>query len=1283
MSARACPSATRRRCAQHEWHVPERYNIAADVCDKHPRDKLAMIHEHFDGHGPRGPLGRAAGPRPTSFAHVLRAHGVERGDRVAMVLPPTPETAAAFFGDLEARRDPALDVGALRRRRHPPPARRLAAEGARHRRGQRGPRRPGAGRARADPRRRAAGRRRRRRSRPSTPPPTTRRSSTTRPARPGWPRASSTRTATCSRTRSSSTATRCRTASASTAWASGRGRRASRRCSGRGGSARCRSSTSARAASTRTSSSTSSPATARHQRLHDADGDALDDGDRRRRHALPAELPARLHGGRAAQPRGDPLVPRAVRRSPCSTTTGSRSPIRWSPTTRSWRSARARWASRCPAGTCRSSTRTSGRSPQGERGEICLRARSNPHYPLGYWRNEEAARRRSAATGSTPRTPRALDEDGYVWYEGRADDVIIAAGYRIGPFEVESACLEHPAVARGGRGRLARRAARQRRQGVHRAAPRATSRSDELADEIKALRARPAVGATPTRAGSSSSTTCPRRSPARSAGSSCASARPSESRALHRAAWKRAPPRRGPARCCPPRAARLRRLRRARARSARSQWQRMVDGLAGGAARCCGWRSASAAGRAVLACDRLPPRWRGLAMLGVALAALLAAVVGRGARRSACCARAGWDELGEGLAARRRVARHRPAALRRHGPLARADAPAARRAAAASLAALLACWPRAARRAATRSSRWPPCSCWSPRRSSRSAARGRSLLGAALAALTVCFLWLERLPLRPGLGVAALLGVALAGALPLAAVADRGEPWFDYQAFAEGLGPDDPVRFDWARLRADRLAARRRRGAAHQGAAPAYWKVARPRRVRRRRAGRRARSTARGRRRRGRAARRLAQRAELARDRIEVSVRRLRTARRDRRRHDARRRRTRRGRWSSGVEPGRWRRDTELRRGDSYTAAGLRPASDAPPSSPGATDRAPRPARRRPRLTVPFLPRPRPTPRARRRRAARCARSTSAPFGRRAPRGRTPTTARRRSRRGGDGAAALALRAHLAARAAAAGAAPTTPYEYVARGRRATCSDGFTYTERPAARRAPGVAPLDALPVRHQEGYCQHFSGAMALLLRMGGVPARVATGFTPGRLLQAQQAWIVRDTDAHAWVEAWFDGYGWVTFDPTPGRHPGALPDRRARAPAAPRPTTPSRRRRRRRRAAAAPAGGRAATCCGPASAATSSRRRRGDDAGGGGRRWWLVRARRRCSRRAGAGARSALPPAPRAARPADAARPRGRRARGGAAPRRAARAAPAPRCASSSSASAAREDARPTCAR
>jgi acetyl-CoA synthetase len=83
----------------------------------------------------------------------------------------------------------------------------------------------------------------------------------------------------------------------------------------------------------------------------------------------------------------------------------------------------------------------------GERGEICLRARSNPHYPLGYWGNEDATEETFAGDWFHTKDAASLDEDGYVWYEGRADDVIIAAGYRIGPFEVESACLEHDAVA--------------------------------------------------------------------------------------------------------------------------------------------------------------------------------------------------------------------------------------------------------------------------------------------------------------------------------------------------------------------------------------------------------------------------------------------------------------------------------------------------------------------------------------------------------------------------------------------------------------------------------------------------------------------------------------------------------------------------------------------------------------------------------------------------------------------------------------------------------------------
>ena len=91
---------------------------------------------------------------------------------------------------------------------------------------------------------------------------------------------------------------------------------------------------------------------------------------------------------------------------------------------------------------------------------------------------------------------------------------------------------------------------------------------------------------------------------------------------------------------------------------------------------------------------------------------------------------------------------------------------------------------------------------------------------------------------------------------------------------------------------------------------------------------------------------------------------------------------------------------------------------------------------------------------------------------------------------------------------------------------------GFRYDESPP--RAPGP-PLEAFVKRTKAGYCQHFAGAMAMMLRLLGVPARVAVGFTSGT--RDGDAWVVTDREAHAWVEVWFAGQGWVPFDPTPGR--------------------------------------------------------------------------------------------------------------------------------------------------
>jgi transglutaminase-like putative cysteine protease len=94
---------------------------------------------------------------------------------------------------------------------------------------------------------------------------------------------------------------------------------------------------------------------------------------------------------------------------------------------------------------------------------------------------------------------------------------------------------------------------------------------------------------------------------------------------------------------------------------------------------------------------------------------------------------------------------------------------------------------------------------------------------------------------------------------------------------------------------------------------------------------------------------------------------------------------------------------------------------------------------------------------------------------------------------------------------------------------------GFDYSEHP--RQVRGMPPLVAFVTRTLSGYCQHFAGTMALMLRYLGIPARVAAGFTSGAYDADRGTWRVNDRNAHTWVEVWFDGYGWLPFDPTPGR--------------------------------------------------------------------------------------------------------------------------------------------------
>ena len=80
-----------------------------------------------------------------------------------------------------------------------------------------------------------------------------------------------------------------------------------------------------------------------------------------------------------------------------------------------------------------------------------------------------------------------------------------------------------------------------------------------------------------------------------------------------------------------------------------------------------------------------------------------------------------------------------------------------------------------------------------------------------------------------------------------------------------------------------------------------------------------------------------------------------------------------------------------------------------------------------------------------------------------------------------------------------------------------------------------GADPLEYFLFSSKEGYCEYFASAMGDMLRSLGIPTRLVNGYGPGSYDEKLGRYVVKESDAHTWVEAYFPGYGWIPFEPTP----------------------------------------------------------------------------------------------------------------------------------------------------
>ncbi len=99
--------------------------------------------------------------------------------------------------------------------------------------------------------------------------------------------------------------------------------------------------------------------------------------------------------------------------------------------------------------------------------------------------------------------------------------------------------------------------------------------------------------------------------------------------------------------------------------------------------------------------------------------------------------------------------------------------------------------------------------------------------------------------------------------------------------------------------------------------------------------------------------------------------------------------------------------------------------------------------------------------------------------------------------------------------------------------------DSFYYTLRPPIL---GRHSIDEFLFLTQRGFCEHFASSFVILMRSANIPARVVVGYQGGEYNPLEDYFLVRQSDAHAWAEVWFDGKGWVRVDPTAAVAPSRI---------------------------------------------------------------------------------------------------------------------------------------------